>query len=77
MAFSLHDHFTNLPDEDEEAYHSHPDDDQVLISRRYDFEETYDGLGDRLDETLDEFNDETFGAPGTDVGIYPCKGRQI
>ncbi|KAF4307369.1 Topoisomerase II-associated protein PAT1 [Botryosphaeria dothidea] len=26
-----------------------------------DFEETYDGLGDRLDETDDAFNDDTFG----------------
>jgi DNA topoisomerase 2-associated protein PAT1 len=26
-------------------------------------------LGDQLDETLDEFNDETFGASGADVGM--------
>ncbi|KAF9739718.1 topoisomerase II-associated protein PAT1 [Paraphaeosphaeria minitans] len=31
-----------------------------------DFEETYDGLGDQLDETDDAFNDDTFGnAPAT------------
>jgi DNA topoisomerase 2-associated protein PAT1 len=28
------------------------------------FEETYDGLGDQLDETDDAFNDETFGGGG-------------
>jgi len=32
--------------------------------RRIDFEDTYDGLGDTLDETDDVFNDDTFG--GTD-----------
>lgn len=31
-----------------------------------DFEDTYDGLGDQLDEDKDAFNDETFGA--TEVG---------
>lgn len=38
---------------------------------RIDFEETYDGLGDQLDETDDAFNDDTFGSgPATqqDVG---------
>uniref|UniRef100_A0A8H7K719 mRNA decay factor PAT1 domain-containing protein n=1 Tax=Bionectria ochroleuca TaxID=29856 RepID=A0A8H7K719_BIOOC len=30
------------------------------------FEDTYDGLGDQLDETDDAFNDDTFG--GGDVG---------
>ncbi|KAF1993688.1 hypothetical protein P154DRAFT_449501 [Amniculicola lignicola CBS 123094] len=35
-----------------------------------DFEETYDGLGDRLDETDDAFNDETFGGmPSTRQGV--------
>jgi hypothetical protein len=51
----------------------------------YDFEETYDGLGDQLDETLDEFNDETFGTSGADVGsviflellIWQCSGRDF
>ena len=33
----------------------------------YDFEDTYDGLGEQLDETLDEYNDETFGASAADV----------
>jgi len=32
------------------------DDDDAL-----DFEDTYDGLGDQLDETDDAFNDDTFG----------------
>lgn len=85
MAFSLQDHFTNLPDDDGEAYgfikwNEYADWD------RYDFEETYDGLGDRLDETLDEFNDETFGTSGADVGKRPflvccvltiCTGRDF
>ncbi|BFZ58885.1 DNA topoisomerase 2-associated protein pat1 [Savitreella phatthalungensis] len=30
----------------------------------YDFDETYDGLGDQLHETNDELNDETFGDVG-------------
>ncbi len=29
-----------------------------------DFEDTYDGLGDQLDETDDAFNDDTFGDGG-------------
>ncbi|KAK8163349.1 topoisomerase II-associated protein PAT1 [Phyllosticta citribraziliensis] len=33
-----------------------------------DFEDTYDGLGDRLDETDDAFNDETFGGEENNVG---------
>ncbi|MCJ1404183.1 hypothetical protein MMC11_007408 [Xylographa trunciseda] len=40
------------------------DDDDDAI----DFEDTYDGLADQLDETNDDFNDDTFGggeAPGT------------
>lgn len=32
---------------------------------RLDFEETYDGLGDQLDEADDAFNDDTFGASST------------
>ncbi|KAF3224206.1 hypothetical protein TWF106_004407 [Orbilia oligospora] len=41
----------------------------------YDFEDTYDGLGDKLDEGDDEFNDETFGggnaaAPGKDFDFF-------
>jgi DNA topoisomerase 2-associated protein PAT1 len=31
---------------------------------RLDFEDTYDGLGDQLDETDDAFNDDTFGGEG-------------
>ena len=31
---------------------------------RLDFEDTYDGLGDQLDETDDVFNDDTFGGEG-------------
>ncbi|KAK6352759.1 hypothetical protein TWF696_004761 [Orbilia brochopaga] len=40
----------------------------------YDFEDTYDGLGDELDERDDAFNDETFGgsssAPGKDFDFF-------
>ncbi|KND92047.1 DNA topoisomerase 2-associated protein pat1 [Tolypocladium ophioglossoides CBS 100239] len=33
-----------------------------------DFEDTYDGLGDQLDETDDVFNDDTFGGDTTGAG---------
>ncbi|KAI0538247.1 topoisomerase II-associated protein PAT1 [Xylaria digitata] len=33
-----------------------------------DFEDTYDGLGDQLDETDDAFNDDTFGDAATGAG---------
>ncbi|KAI1976453.1 DNA topoisomerase 2-associated protein pat1 [Ophidiomyces ophidiicola] len=33
-----------------------------------DFEDTYDGLGDRLDDAQDAFNDDTFGAAAGDEG---------
>ncbi|KAI1423625.1 topoisomerase II-associated protein PAT1 [Xylaria sp. FL1777] len=33
-----------------------------------DFEDTYDGLGDQLDETDDAFNDDTFGDTAAGVG---------
>lgn len=36
------------------------------------FEDTYDGLGDQLDETDDAFNDDTFGG-GNDVSAGPPK----
>jgi len=47
----------------------------ILI--RYDFEDTYDGLGDQLDETLDEYNDETFGTSAVDVGESPSSPPQV
>lgn len=47
---------------------SRPDDDDEGI----DFEDTYDGLGDQLDETLDDFNDDTFGG-GDDVASSAAK----
>ncbi|KAL2760106.1 hypothetical protein ACRALDRAFT_2096918 [Sodiomyces alcalophilus JCM 7366] len=43
---------------------NHDDDDAV------DFEDTYDGLGDQLDESGDAFNDDTFGG-GDDTGSAP------
>ncbi|KAJ6102824.1 hypothetical protein N7486_005251 [Penicillium sp. IBT 16267x] len=39
-----------------------------------DFEDTYDGLGDQLDDDQDEFNDDTFG--GGDTGA-PTVGRDF
>ena len=36
------------------------------------FEDTYDGLGDQLDETDDAFNDDTFGG-GNEVSSGPAK----
>jgi DNA topoisomerase 2-associated protein PAT1 len=43
---------------------------QYIDSFSLDFEETYDGLGDQLDETDDAFNDDTFGGmPSTRQGV--------
>ncbi|KAL8672644.1 MAG: hypothetical protein Q9168_002885 [Polycauliona sp. 1 TL-2023] len=33
----------------------------LILDCRIDFEDTYDGLGDQLEETNDDFNDDTFG----------------
>lgn len=38
------------------------------IDEALDFEDTYDGLGDQLDETDDAFNDDTFGG-GDSTGV--------
>jgi DNA topoisomerase 2-associated protein PAT1 len=35
----------------------------LLTNRSIDFEETYDGLGNHLDDADDAFNDDTFGGP--------------
>ncbi|KAK4454222.1 topoisomerase II-associated protein PAT1 [Podospora aff. communis PSN243] len=45
---------------------SHDDDGDAL-----DFEDTYDGLGDQLDETDDAFNDDTFGDTGGSAAPAP------
>ncbi|CAJ2512393.1 Uu.00g054080.m01.CDS01 [Anthostomella pinea] len=46
------------------------------IDEALDFEDTYDGLGDQLDETDDAFNDDTFG--GGDVGpSRPAVGKDF
>ncbi|KAL2003522.1 hypothetical protein VTN02DRAFT_3507 [Thermoascus thermophilus] len=42
---------------------AHDDDDDAI-----DFEDTYDGLGDQLDEDQDAFNEDTFGADAGPVG---------
>lgn len=41
------------------------------IDEALDFEDTYDGLGDQLDETDDAFNDDTFGDGPSDVTRAP------
>ena len=41
------------------------------IDDALDFEDTYDGLGDQLEETGDDFNDDTFGG-----GSMPTTSRQ-
>ncbi|RDW80815.1 hypothetical protein BP5796_05513 [Coleophoma crateriformis] len=48
------------------------DDDDAL-----DFEDTYDGLGDQLDETDDVFNDDTFGATETAASSKPAVGKDF
>jgi DNA topoisomerase 2-associated protein PAT1 len=40
----------------------------LLIFYSLDFEDTYDGLGDQLDESGDAFNDDTFGADASAQG---------
>ncbi|KAK3352236.1 topoisomerase II-associated protein PAT1 [Lasiosphaeria hispida] len=42
-----------------------------------DFEDTYDGLGDQLDETDDVFNDDTFGDVGTSTTLVPAVGKDF
>lgn len=49
---------------------NHDDIDEAL-----DFEDTYDGLGDQLDETDDAFNDDTFG--GTTAGPSGAVGKDF
>ncbi|KAI1143207.1 topoisomerase II-associated protein PAT1 [Hypoxylon sp. FL0543] len=39
------------------------------IDEALDFEDTYDGLGDQLDETDDAFNDDTFGGNDDSAGV--------
>ncbi|XDG07203.1 hypothetical protein ABKA04_006818 [Annulohypoxylon sp. FPYF3050] len=41
------------------------------IDEALDFEDTYDGLGDQLDETDDAFNDDTFGGGSGEVSHAP------
>ena len=45
-----------------------PSDMKLTNLSSLDFEETYDGLGDQLDETDDAFNDDTFGGGGPAAG---------
>lgn len=40
----------------------------LTLYRRIDFEDTYDGLGDQLDEADDDMNDATFGDGGSGPG---------
>ncbi len=48
------------------------DDDDAL-----DFEDTYDGLGDELDETDDTFNDDTFGGGGSGSTAQQAVGKDF
>jgi DNA topoisomerase 2-associated protein PAT1 len=43
---------------------------------RLDFEDTYDGLGDQLDETGDDFNDDTFGG-GSSAPTQKAVGKDF
>ncbi|KIW21536.1 hypothetical protein PV08_02116 [Exophiala spinifera] len=52
-----------------QAFH---DDEQEII----DFEDTYDGLGDQLEETGDDFNDDTFGG-GAEGGSGRGTGKDF
>jgi hypothetical protein len=48
MAFSIQYHFTNLPHQDQsQSFHV-----AKSPATAYNFEDTYDGLGDYVDETL-------------------------
>ncbi|KAL8994192.1 MAG: hypothetical protein Q9169_005777 [Polycauliona sp. 2 TL-2023] len=38
-----------------------------------DFEDTYDGLGDQLEETNDDFNDDTFGGDNGRAAVNPSQ----
>ena len=44
---------------------------------RIDFEDTYDGLGDQLDEANDDLNDATFGAAITDSSATKPMGKDF
>lgn len=44
---------------------------------RIDFEDTYDGLGDQLDDDQDAFNDDTFGSGGAAGGGTAAVGRDF
>jgi len=46
-----------------------------VVTTRLDFEDTYDGLGDQLDETDDVFNEDTFG--GDDVAAKKPVGKDF
>lgn len=45
------------------------------IDDALDFEETYDGLGDQLDETDDVYNDDTFGGGSGGNDVAPANAR--
>lgn len=47
------------------------------IDDALEFEDTYDGLGDQLDETDDVFNDDTFGGGGGDPGKAAKVGKDF
>ncbi|KAI3328981.1 hypothetical protein HD806DRAFT_268331 [Xylariaceae sp. AK1471] len=47
------------------------------IDEALDFDDTYDGLGDQLDETDDAFNDDTFGDTATGAGAGGGIGKDF
>jgi DNA topoisomerase 2-associated protein PAT1 len=47
------------------------------IDEALDFDDTYDGLGDQLDETDDAFNDDTFGDTATGAGTSGTVGKDF
>ena len=49
----------------------------TTLSRRIDFEDTYDGLGDQLDETNDDLNDATFGGSETTASTAKPVGKDF
>jgi DNA topoisomerase 2-associated protein PAT1 len=48
-----------------------------LISTRIDFEDTYDGLGDQLDEANDDLNDDTFGTEAIGASGSKAVGKDF
>ena len=48
-----------------------------VLQPRIDFDDTYDGLGDQLDEANDDFNDDTFGGGGVESSKPIAAGKDF